>query len=123
MGEAKTGETQYVKQAYTELNPLTGLYYNYSFFKKVDEYLGQVELGKYCLVAIDIEHFRLFNKLYGRDSGDELLVYIADCVRKIQDTYHSVAGYLGGDNFCVLMPNDMSRIRELKSEIIRGVKK
>lgn len=123
MGEAKTGETQYVEQAYTELNPLTGLYYSHNFFKKADEYLGQAKPKDYCLVAIDIEHFRLFNKLYGRDSGDELLIYIAECVRKIQDAYHSVAGYLGGDNFGVLMPANMDQIRELKYEIIRGVKK
>ena len=81
MGEAKTGETQYVEQAYTELNPLTGLYYSHNFFKKADEYLGQAKPKDYCLVAIDIEHFRLFNKLYGRDSGDELLIYIAECVK------------------------------------------
>lgn len=123
MGEAKLGEALYAKEAHEELSPLTGLYYNHSFFKKADEYLRQTRPEKYCLVAIDIEHFRLFNKLYGRDSGDELLVYIADCVRRIQDAYGSVAGYLGGDNFCVFMPADMNQIRELKYEIIRGVKK
>ena len=75
----------YVHQAYTELNPLTGLYYNKAFFEYADQYLQRVAPNSYCMVAVDIEHFHFFNKLFGREEGDKLLVYIADCVRKIQE--------------------------------------
>ncbi len=114
-------EEKYVRQAYTELNPLTGLYYNRAFFKKADRYLKGVEPRTYSFVAIDIEHFRLFNKLYGREAGDELLVYIAECLKRIQREHGGIAGYLGGDNFCLLMPDEFGLVRELKYDIIKGV--
>lgn len=114
-------EETYVRQAYTELNPLTGLYYNHAFFKKADNYLKGVKPRMYCFVAIDIEHFRLFNKLYGREAGDELLIYIAECLKRIQKEHGGIAGYLGGDNFCLLMPDEFGLVRELKYDIIRGV--
>ena len=30
----------------------------------------------YCLMAIDIEHFKLFNDWYGQEAGDRLLAMI-----------------------------------------------
>lgn len=114
-------EETYVRQAYTELNPLTDLYYNRAFFKKADSYLKNIEPHTYCFVAIDLEHFRLFNKIFGRDAGDELLVYIADCLKKMQETHGGIAGYLGGDNFCMLMPDEFGLVRDLKYDIIKGI--
>lgn len=114
-------EEKYVHQAYTELNPLTGLYYNRAFFKKVDERLETVEERTHCFVAIDIEHFRLFNKIYGREAGDELLVYIAECLKRIEQSHGGIGGYLGGDNFCLLMPDEFGLVRELKYDIIKGI--
>ena len=107
----------------SELNSLTGLYYNNYFFQKADEKLSKLENGTYCLTAIDIEHFRLFNKLYGREEGDQLLIYIAECVKKMQDEYDGIAGYLGGDNFALLIPNDSALLQQLYEEIIKGVRR
>lgn len=122
MGEEITqGKEQYVHQAYTELNPLTNLYYNRAFFRKADEYLKTIQPNTYDMVVIDIEHFRLFNKLYGREEGDRLLIYIADCLRKVEDTHGGIAGYLGADNFCMIMPNQFGLVRELKHDIIKGL--
>ena len=33
-----------------------------------------------CLVAIDIEHFKLFNRLYGRNKGDLFLTNLSDYI-------------------------------------------
>ena len=41
----KVAEETYVRQAYTELNPLTGLYYNRAFMKKADEFLEEIVPG------------------------------------------------------------------------------
>ena len=49
-----------------ERNPLTGLYYDKIFLEKVDEIIKNIEPAAYCMVAVDIEHFRLFNKLWRR---------------------------------------------------------
>ncbi len=102
---------------YARLNPLTGLYHNRAFMEEVDKYIEKIQLSTYCMVAIDLEHFRLFNKIYGRQSGDELLVSIAQCIKKMQDSYDCVGGYLGGDNYAILMPNKLELIEELKADI------
>lgn len=111
----------YVRRAYTELNPLTGLYYNRAFMKRVDEFVKTIENGTHMMVAIDLEHFRLFNKLYGRDEGDGLLVYIAKCLMNVQKQYGGVVGYLGGDNYGIVMPGQMGLLEQLKQEIEKGV--
>lgn len=123
MSDDTNNQEQYVRQSYTELNPLTGLYYNRAFFKKTNELLNNSHIGTYALVAVDIAHFRIFNKSYGRETGDQLLIYIADCVKKVQDLYHGIAGYLGGDNFCVLMPDNIDTIKQLESDILEGFQK
>ncbi len=106
-----------------ERNPLTGLYYDKIFLEKVDEIVKNIEPDTYCMVAVDIEHFRLFNKLYGRDAGDELLIHVADCSVKIRDEYSGAAGYFGGDNFGVLMPYKEDLIKSFLDSIFEGVKK
>lgn len=123
MEEFMLQDENYVHQAYTELNPLTGLYYNRAFFKKVEEYLQTIEPNTYSLAAIDIEHFRLFNKLYGRDGGDCLLIYIADCLKEFQATNGGVVGYLGGDNFGVFLPEGRGLLKQLQKQITQGIKR
>ena len=39
------------------------------FMERLRKRLPEILPNTYCIVAIDIEHFRLFNKLYGRSSG------------------------------------------------------
>lgn len=104
----------------SELNPLTGLYYDRIFLEKTEERLKKIRPDTYILVAIDIEHFKLFNKLYGREEGDRLLVFISECIRKIQDKYDGVAGYFGGDNFALLMPDILRVLEQLQADIAEG---
>lgn len=113
---------QHNPQTDTELNSLTGLYYNRFFYRKAEEYLKNVKPGTHSLVAVDIEHFRMFNKLYGRAAGDSLLTGIAEYLLKFIDTYGGITGYLGGDNYAVLMPYRTEWVKELKYGIIGVVK-
>ncbi len=55
----------------TEKNKLTGLFCQNSFFTQTETFLrvNEAAAGKYCLVAIDIEHFKLFNEWYGQVAG------------------------------------------------------
>lgn len=105
-----------------ELSPVTGLFYNRYFFKRVREYMRKIEAGTHCMVAIDIEHFRMFNKLYGRLEGNRLLGHIAEILTQEARGHGGVAGYLGGDNFAILMPDNMEYIRQLKYDIIDSIK-
>lgn len=105
-----------------QYNSLTGLLYNLSFIQKAGQFIQDLRPNTYCMIAIDIEHFRLFNKLYGRESGDKLLQYISNCLKEMGKKYTSVSGYLGGDNFAIVMPDMPDAFTELKDEIIKGVR-
>ena len=102
-------------------NQLTGLYFPASFMEQARSFIGQSPAGKYCMVAIDILHFRLFNKFHGRTVGNKLLRYIADCLKVRVQQYDGVAGYFEGDNFCVVMPWKMELVEQLWEDIRAGV--
>lgn len=118
MVKTEDSDSSYVHRAYTELNPLTGLYYNKAFFKMLSQRLESIEPDTYVLIAVDIEHFSLFNRFYGRDTGDKILISVAACLKEIQEQYHGLAGYLSGDNFCILMPDDEVLIQKLQQSIV-----
>lgn len=85
--------------AEVECNPLTGLYSPRGFMETCRTFIQRIEPSTYCMMAIDMLHFRLFNKLYGRDIGDKLLRHIADCLESVRRQYDGVTGYFEGDNF------------------------
>ena len=91
---------------------------NHAFFEKADSFLKSITPNTHILAAIDITNFRLFNKFYGRDDGDRLLIYILDCIRESEHTYNGISGYLGGDNFCMILPDNPDIISELEEKIL-----
>ena len=70
-----------------------------------------------CMVAVDLEHFRLFNKLYGRAEGDCLLVLIANVLKVYQRKNGGVVGYMGGDNFGILTVYNKDILKNLYQNI------
>lgn len=100
-----------------EINALTGLYFNHNFFEKADEFLQTVNPTDYCMMAVDVEHFRLYNKIYGRSDGDQLLKTIADILKAFEERYGGVVGYLGGDNFGILAYYDKGILGQLRHDI------
>lgn len=101
----------------------SGDYYNKEFMAGAKILLKKHGAGEYCMVAIDIEHFRLFNKLYGREAGDELITNINDCVEGYALKYKGAPGYLGADNFAIVMPYDGGIVEDLRDSIIELVGK
>ncbi len=105
------------------IDPLTGLYDRKTFFEVVDKKLPQIKPGTYCLIAVDIEHFRLYNQIYGRKEGDYLLEYVADCLKNMLYEQMGAAGYLGGDNFGIFIPDQKELLENLNTDITNGVKR
>lgn len=100
-----------------KINPLTGLYFGQAYFNEVEEFLKIANDTEYCLMAMDIEHFRLYNQLLGREEGDQLLIVIADMLREFQKENGGIIGYLGGDNFAVVTKNDKEALNKLRQEL------
>lgn len=93
-----------------------GLLTRAQFFKNVDYKLKNSQ-ENYCIIAIDIEHFKLFNQWHGRSAGDDLLASIAKILKEFERKYNSIATYLGGDDFAIFLP-DQSEIIEMLENIL-----
>ncbi len=102
---------------------LTGLLRNNVFCQEARKYLDKHKEQEFCLMAIDIEHFKMFNEWYGVDAGDDFLVDIAKQLQKVESKFGGVAGYFGEDNFCILMPNEPKAILEIQDNITEYIKK
>ena len=100
-----------------EKNSLTGLY-NEKFFNVIAQKIVDDENNNnICLLKLDIEHFKLFDEWYGRDSGNKLLEKIGKILTEYQKE-NTVAGYLGQDDFCMVLPYN----RNIVDEILEKVK-
>ena len=55
------------------------------------------------MVLFDIDHFKHINDTYGHDQGDEVLMALARCARKICRE-NDVIARVGGEEFAVLLP-------------------
>lgn len=91
-----------INKAESGVNVLTGLYRRTTFLKQAEEFLQDVADNAYCLMAIDIEHFKLFNEWHGQTEGDAFLVDVAFHLKQAQEMNGGVAGYFGDDDFVIL---------------------
>ena len=90
-----------------EKDKLTGLLTPQSFQKAAKDFLEESH-EDVCLIAMDIEHFRFFNKWYSRWQGDRLLKSIAYILHEMERLFDAVSGYGGGDNFFIIMDKHQS---------------
>jgi len=106
-----------------DMDSVTGLLKNYSYYIKVKRTLKENKDKKYCMIAVDIEHFKMFNKWYGKEAGDNFLASIAQKLKEAEVKYNAVAGYFGEDNFAVLLPNKEDYLKNFQEEILSYSKK
>lgn len=103
------------------VDTLTGLYTEQAFFRKTEVFLSENRRERYCLVAIDIEHFKLFNEWYGREAGDGFLLDIAGYLKQAAKKSGGIAGYFGDDDFCILLPEEQEFLTYLEKKILGRV--
>ena len=65
---------------------LTGLYNLRAFFYLGGEMILENPDKKFGIIVMDIAQFKSVNEFCGRNEGDRLLVFIADCFRRYEDT-------------------------------------
>ena len=92
-------------------------YYNHEFIEEVNKLRPQIIKGGYCMVAVDVKHFKLFNKLYGRKAGNELIRAIYEYLENKSRQYEGVFGYLGADNFALVIKDGESVFNDIKDYI------
>lgn len=57
--------------------------------------------NEFCIGILDIDHFKRLNDTYGHTTGDEVLIHIADIMRKVMEG-HGYAARWGGEEFLLL---------------------
>ena len=92
---------------------VTGLLTGKEFFNKAEAAMKKHPEIKWCLLAIDIEHFKFFDEWFGREKGDILLAKIGAELTTSVEEFGGVAGYFGGDDFSALVPYDNTQIQSL----------
>lgn len=88
-----------------EIDSFTGLFTRRGFAVYAERYIKEQNSRELCIVAMDVEHFRLFNKWYGRPEGDKLIKRIAIFLLEMDRMFDTVSGYAGADNFFIIMDN------------------
>lgn len=88
---------------------LTGLANRRCFDQKLKALFGQIQHKTQPVAAIlfDVDHFKAYNDLYGHQAGDQCLVMLSDCARRVvQDETSSDAllARIGGEEFAVILP-------------------
>lgn len=88
------------------IDPLTGLYNRNFFYGRVFEEISKSQTTDVPLsmIAIDIDHFKFVNDIWGHPVGDEILERTA---RFLKSTLRlsDVISRVGGEEFVVLLPN------------------
>ena len=84
------------KHFYESIDSLTNLYEKTAFLNKVHERLAQ-DKKPFSLCIIDVDNFKGINDNYGHMLGDEILVKIANVLKR--NITNGFVGRFGGDEF------------------------
>lgn len=115
------------KRAYDELarlaryDTLTGLLNRRAVLERLEDWLRHVQRygGQFCVIMLDLDHFKQVNDEYGHQVGDHVLAQTADVLRKgVRQT--EVVGRYGGEEFLVVLPHTDRKGARVVAERIRS---
>lgn len=106
-------------QQLVEKDLLTNLYNATTFYERAEEQVAASPDTAYEAVYVDIEHFKIFNEWHGWDKGDDLLRALGEQLGGLAKQHGGVAGYLGGDDFALLLPRGTVTERCVEKELAK----
>ena len=106
----------------TEKDELTGLL-SQSYFYEYASLQDKFNPGrKMDAVTVNINHFHLYNELYGMSEGDLVLQRIADGLKSFAEKTGGIAGRSDADNFSLYVPHQES-YEKLVEDISESIRK
>lgn len=79
---------------------------------------ARVHSSSLAVLLIDLDHFNTVNDILSHDTGDQMLIKVANRLRHIIGPA-ALAARLGGDEFCILVPDtDESGVEQLGRTIL-----
>lgn len=102
-------------QKLSEQDPLTGL----NNRRVLEPYLSEWDnQGKtFSLALIDLDHFKSINDKWGHNHGDLVLCEFANTLRKIANLCGGHAIRLGGEEFVLLLPTNLTKSQEYLQQL------
>ena len=102
---------------FREANPLTG----WPGKQRIHDQIGRLlaEGGKFDLLLLDLDNFRVYNQAYGYARGNDAIKFVAQAIKESLGGMGEVEYYLGhagGDDFRLLLPPQKGA--EVAKEII-----
>ena len=77
-----------------------------AFLQALHTFLTAHQGTEWAVAAVDIQHFKLYNELYGTEKGDALLETVADCLLGYSKQTGYPVGYFGNDDFFLCLPDE-----------------
>ena len=96
---------------------VTNLLLEKGFFLKGQDLIVDKPDYNWCLISVDIKHFRFFDEWYGKETGDLLLAKFGAALAENEVELNGLSGYFGKDDFGVLMPYDEEKIEALYDKL------
>jgi diguanylate cyclase (GGDEF)-like protein len=98
---------------------LTGLYTRKFFDERLAEEI--LRAGRYqtefCVLLMDIDHFKRYNDTYGHAAGDQVLVRFAEVLGRLVRPVDMLARY-GGEEFVLIVPQvNLDQARDMAEAI------
>lgn len=63
----------------------------------------QKQRQPFCVIQIDLDHFKHINDAWGHQAGDKALIHVANILRQSLRG-DDIAGRVGGEEFCIVVP-------------------
>lgn len=89
-------------QTKIQQDELTGIYNRPYFYRKSRELMNTSQ-DELCIVLLNIANFQTVNNFYGMDTGDRLLIEVAQYLQEIGKRCKLIAGRFSGDYFYLCM--------------------
>jgi len=121
--ERLVDETRLLKDHYASmsmLDQLTGLHNRRYFYDQVGLAIAQHKRyqNPFCLLVIDIDHFKAINDRYGHIFGDQVLIGVATALKHLVRNSDILVRF-GGEEFVIIFTNTSNDNGRLLAERIR----
>ncbi|MGD0960958.1 MAG: sensor domain-containing diguanylate cyclase [Methylomonas sp.] len=117
-------DTQRLKDHYASMSmqdQLTGLHNRRYFYNQVEFAIAHHKRYKnpFCLLVMDIDHFKTINDKFGHVFGDQVLIGVAEILRRLVRNSDILVRF-GGEEFVVIFTNTFCQNGQIFAERIRN---
>lgn len=98
------GDSLKQKEMFDEL---TGIYNRQGFYRYTRDLLNQNPAIQFCLIYWNIRKFKVINDLFGRETGDKVLIQLAQSLKDVIGGENATYGRVERDNFICCVPDEV----------------